>query len=88
MEKVILVQNEIHPYYQERDVVKHIQNLDIVVERWYPLGGRGHQAELLNDETLVKIAKNHNKSVAQVILRFLQYQYTLCIGRQKALHIW
>lgn len=68
--KPVLVQNEIHPYYQERDVVKHIQDLDIVVEGWYPLGGRGHQAELLNDETLVEIANNHNKSVAQVILRW------------------
>jgi diketogulonate reductase-like aldo/keto reductase len=68
--KPVLVQNEIHPYYQERDVVKHIQELDIVVEGWYPLGGRGHQTELLNDETLLKIAKNHNKSVAQVILRW------------------
>lgn len=68
--KPVLVQNEIHPYYQERDVVKHIQDLGIVVEGWYPLGGRGHQAELLNDDTLVEIANNHNKSVAQVILRW------------------
>ena len=68
--KPVLVQNEIHPYYQEIDVVKHIQDLGIVVEGWYPLGGRGHQTELLNDETLVKIANNHNKSVAQVILRW------------------
>jgi len=65
-----LVQNEIHPYYQERNVVKHIQELGIVVEGWYPLGGRGHQKELLTDETLVKIAESHNKSVAQVILRW------------------
>ncbi len=65
-----LVQNEIHPYYQEREVVRHIQELGIVVEGWYPLGGRGHQKELLSDEILVKIAESHNKSVAQVILRW------------------
>jgi len=65
-----LVQNEIHPYYQERNVVKHIQELGIVMEGWYPLGGRGHQKELLTDETLVKIAESHNKSVAQIILRW------------------
>lgn len=36
-----LVQNEIHPYYQERDVVPFIQEQGIVVQSWYPLGGRG-----------------------------------------------
>lgn len=66
----VLVQNEIHPYYQEQEVIPYMQAQDIVVEAWYPLGGRGHQKELLNDETLVKIAEAHNKSVAQVILRW------------------
>lgn len=67
-----LVQNELHPYYQDTKVVEHIQSLGIVVEAWYPLGGRGHQKELLNDETLKKIADHHHKSVAQVILRWNQ----------------
>lgn len=65
-----LVQNELHPYYQDTEVVEFIQSKGIVVQAWYPLGGRGHQKELLNDEALIKIAKNHNKSVAQVILRW------------------
>jgi len=68
--KPVLVQNEVHPYYQDTDVVPHIQNLGIVVEAWYPLGGRGHQKELLNDSVLTEIAKRHGKSVAQVILRW------------------
>ena len=37
-----LVQNEIHPYYQEQDVVPFIQEKGIVVQCWYPLGGRGY----------------------------------------------
>lgn len=65
-----LVQKEIHPYYQETSVIKYMHEKGIAMEAWYPLGGRGHQKELLSDETLVKIAKNHNVSVAQVILRF------------------
>ncbi len=76
--KPVLVQNEIHPYYQENNVVKHIQELGIVMEGWYPLGGRGHQKELLNDEILVKIAKSHNRSVAQVILRW-NYQKNVVV---------
>lgn len=68
--KPVLVQNEVHPYYQDTDVVPHIQNLGIAVEAWYPLGGRGHQKELLNDPILTEIAIRHGKSVAQVILRW------------------
>ncbi len=51
-------------------MVPHIQSLGIVVEAWYPLGGRGHQKELLSDPILTEIAHNHGKSVAQVILRW------------------
>ena len=65
-----LVQNELHPYYQDQKVVDFIQSTGIVVQAWYPLGGRGHQQELLNDETIMEIAQNHHKSVAQIILRW------------------
>ena len=64
-----LIQNEIHPYYQENDVIPYIHDLGIVVQGWYPLGGRGHTAELLGNEVISKIADAHGKSSAQVILR-------------------
>ncbi len=65
-----LVQNEIHPYYQENDVIPFIQEKGIVVQGWYPLGGRGHTTELLNDSTISSIADAHGVSSAQVILRW------------------
>ena len=65
-----LVQNEIHPYYQEQDVVPFIQEKGIVVQCWYPLGGRGYTSELLGDETIKSIAEAHGVSSAQVILRW------------------
>ena len=65
-----LVQNEIHPYYQEQDVVPFIQEKGIVVQCWYPLGGRGYTAELLGNDTIQKIASAHGVSAAQVILRW------------------
>lgn len=65
-----LVQNEIHPYYQEKDVVPFIQEKGIVVQCWYPLGGRGYTVELLNDDTISSIAGAHGVSTAQVILRW------------------
>ena len=67
--KPALVQNEIHPYYQEQDVVPFIQANGIVVQCWYPLGGRGYTADLLGNETIQMIAKAHGVSAAQVILR-------------------
>lgn len=65
-----LVQNEIHPYYQEQEVVPFIQEKGIVVQCWYPLGGRGHTSELFGDETIKSIAEAHGVSSAQVILRW------------------
>jgi diketogulonate reductase-like aldo/keto reductase len=66
----VLVQNEVHPYYQDTDVVNHLHGLGLVVETWYPLGGRGHQRELMSDPVLTAIAAAHNKSVVQVMLRW------------------
>lgn len=83
-----VVQNEIHPYYQENDVIPYIQDKGIVVEGWYPFGGRGHTKELLNNETIVKIAKNHNVSSAQVILRWnLQRGVVVIPGSSNPDHI-
>ena len=65
-----LVQNEIHPYYQDTAVIKHLQSLGIVTEAWYLPCGRGHVKELLNDPVLTQIATRHNKAVAQVIIRW------------------
>lgn len=65
-----LVQNEIHPYYQENDVIPYIHDLGIVVQGWYPLGGRGYTKELLGDDVISEIAAAHGKSSAQVILRW------------------
>ena len=65
-----LVQNEIHPYYQENDVIPYIQEKGIVVQGWYPFGGRGHTAALLGDGTISAIARDHGVTSAQVILRW------------------
>lgn len=83
-----LVQNEIHPYYQEQDVVPFIQEKGIVVQCWYPLGGRGHTGEMLNDETIVAIARAHGVSAAQVILRWdLQRNIVVIPGSSDPDHI-
>lgn len=83
-----LVQNEIHPYYQEQDVVPFIQDKGIVVQCWYPLGGRGHTKEMLSDETINEIAEAHHVSAAQVILRWdLQRGIVVIPGSSNPEHI-
>ena len=83
-----LVQNEIHPYYQENDVIPYIQSLGIVVQGWYPLGGRGHTADLLSNEVISEIASSHGKSSAQVILRWnLQKGVVVIPGSSNPEHI-
>ena len=68
--KPVLIQNEIHPYYQDTLTTKHIQSKGIAVQAWYPLGGRGYTKQMMNDDVLCKIAATHGKTVAQVILRW------------------
>lgn len=83
-----LVQNEIHPYYQENDVVPYIQEKGIVMQGWYPFGGRGHTAELLGDETISAIARAHGVTSAQVILRWnLQRGIVVIPGSSDPEHI-
>lgn len=83
-----LVQNEIHPYYQENDVIPYIQSKGIVVQGWYPLGGRGYTQALLGDETICAIADAHGRSPAQIILRWnLQKGVVVIPGSSNPKHI-
>ncbi|MDE7084216.1 MAG: aldo/keto reductase, partial [Clostridia bacterium] len=86
--KPALIQNEIHPYYQEQAVVPHMHSLGIVMQAWYPLGGRGHTGALLSDGTITKIAQAHGVSSAQVILRWhLQRGVVAIPGSSNPSHI-
>ena len=83
-----VVQNEIHPYYQENEVIPFIQKKGIVVEGWYPFGGRGHTKELLNDKVINDIAENHKVTPAQIILRWnLQKGVVVIPGSSNPDHI-
>ena len=86
--KPALIQNEIHPYYQDSAAVRHIQGLGIAVQAWYPLGGRGYTGALLGDPVIGRIAAAHGKSPAQVILRWnLQNGVIVIPGSSNPEHI-
>lgn len=68
--KPVLGQNEIHPYYQDKAVTEYLHKCGIVVEAWYPLGGRGFNSELMKEPVIMDIAGRHGKSPVQTILRW------------------
>lgn len=66
----VLMQNELHPYYQDRAATQYLQSLGLLVQSWYPLGGRGFTTRLLQDPTITAIAAAHQRTPAQIILRW------------------
>lgn len=85
--KPVMTQNEIHPYYQEKEVREYMHRNGIVIEGWYPFGGRGYTKAMLSNETLKEIAEAHGKSPAQVILRWdLQHGVAVIPGSSNPDH--
>lgn len=86
--KPALLQNETHPYHQSTDMKEHIAQYGTVLESWFPLGGRGNTQTLFNDSTISSIAKAHEKSSAQVIIRWHLQAGNICIpGSSNEQHI-
>jgi 2,5-diketo-D-gluconate reductase A len=59
-------QIELHPTFTQKDVVLVNDELGIKTEAWSPLG----LGEDLNDPTIVRLAGQHERTPAQVILRW------------------
>ncbi len=60
---------ECNPYFQREDEKEYLDSENILMEAWSPLSAG--QSKLFENEILKNIAQNHNKSVAQVVLRWL-----------------
>ena len=83
-----VIQNENHIYYQNNELREYVKTKGIVIESWYPFGGRGHTAENFENETIVRIAQETGKSSAQVILRWqIQEGYIVIPGSSNPDHI-
>lgn len=64
--KPVLNQVEFHPYLTQTELRNYLSKHNIKMESWSPL----MNAEILQDETVNRIAKEINKSPAQVIIRW------------------
>lgn len=61
-------QVEIHPFYQQQEAMRVMQEYGIVPQAWGPLSEG--QKDIFNNKVLSKIGKKYGKTVAQVILRW------------------
>lgn len=59
-------QIEVHPYLTQDALRAHNRELGIATEAWSPIA----QGLVLDDETIVRIARAHDKTPAQVVLRW------------------
>lgn len=61
-------QIEIHPFFHQQEAVRVMGSYGVIPEAWGPLSEG--QKDIFHHKTLVKIAENHGKTTAQVVLRW------------------
>lgn len=66
--KPAVLQTEVHPYAQAKELKQLLAKTDIVIQAWYPLG-HGDKA-LLEEPVFTGLAEKYGKSNAQIILRW------------------
>ena len=83
-----VIQNENHLYYQNTELQEYVKQYGIVIESWYPFGGRGHTDEHFNNEVIKALAEKYQKTSAQIILRWqLQAGFIAIPGSSNPEHI-
>jgi 2,5-diketo-D-gluconate reductase A len=72
-------QIEVNPFHQQIDTQTFLQDNNVQVEAWAPFAeGKNN---IFQNETLLSIAAKHNKSVAQVILRWLVQRGIIALAK-------
>lgn len=60
-------QIELHPYFNQKDVLEYHKEKGIIIEAWSPLG---RASEVINDAKIGQIAEKYNKTIPQIILKW------------------
>ena len=81
-----VLQTEVHPYSQEKELKEFLAQEDICIQAWYPLGHG--DAGLLQEPLFAELAKKYTKSSAQIILRWhIQAGNIVIPGSKNPAHI-
>lgn len=84
--KPVVLQTEVHPYYQERQLKAYLKKEGMVIQAWYPLG-HGDKA-LLEEPLFRELGRKYGKSTAQIILRWhIQTGNIVIPGSKNPAHI-
>ncbi len=84
--KPAILQTEVHPYFQEKELKKFLTSQGMAIQAWYPLG-HGDKA-LIEEPVFSKLAQKYGKSNAQIILRWhLQSGNIVIPGSKNPAHI-
>ncbi|MCU0489157.1 MAG: aldo/keto reductase [Anaerolineales bacterium] len=72
-------QIEVNPFHQQIDSQKFFEANSVTVEAWAPFAeGRNH---IFTNATLLSIASKYNKSVAQIILRWVVQRNIIALAK-------
>lgn len=84
--KPAVLQTEVHPYYQEKELKEFLSEQKMYIQAWYPLG-HGDKA-LLEEPLFTELGKKYGKSNAQIILRWhIQVGNIVIPGSKNPIHI-
>lgn len=84
--KPAVLQTEVHPYYQEKELKEFLSEQKMYIQAWYPLG-HGDKA-LLEEPLFTELGKKYGKSNAQIILRWhIQVGNIVIPGSKNPVHI-
>ena len=84
--KPAILQTEVHPYSQEKEMKEFLTSQGMVIQAWYPLG-HGDKT-LLEEPLFAKLGRKYGKSSAQIILRWhLQDGNVVIPGSKNPEHI-
>jgi 2,5-diketo-D-gluconate reductase A len=72
-------QVEVHPFYQQNEYAKFMKEHHVQMESWGPLMQGKHN--VFQNEVLHSIAERHQKTVAQVILRWMTQRGVVAIPK-------
>ena len=81
-----VLQTEVHPYNQEKELKAFLDEEAMVIQAWYPLG-HGDKT-LIQEKVFAELAQKYGKSNAQIILRWqIQSGNIVIPGSKNPAHI-
>lgn len=84
--KPAILQTEVHPYSQEKELKAFLEQEKMAIQAWYPLG-HGDKG-LIQEPLFAKLAEKYQKSSAQIILRWhVQNGNVVIPGSKNPAHI-